>query len=124
MRWTLWVRETGAWKADGEAVWYQRRRFEVPAVIAASFHQELQIESGTGILSLLVPFFPKFVDDGAAAVNELRKAGTRCLDAGIKLCGILRKVTGATKPDRRGERGNKPLKSLRGECRKCSAYLW
>jgi hypothetical protein len=33
---------------DGEAVWSQCRRFEVPAEVAANLRQELQIESGTG----------------------------------------------------------------------------
>ena len=47
---------TSARFADGEVVWYQRRRFEVPAVVAASLYQELQIESGPGISNLLLPF--------------------------------------------------------------------
>jgi hypothetical protein len=34
----------------GEVAWWQCRRFEVPAAIAASPGQELQIECGTGIL--------------------------------------------------------------------------
>jgi hypothetical protein len=41
--------------AYGEVVWYQRRRFEVPAVVAACLYRELQIESGAGISNLLVP---------------------------------------------------------------------
>jgi len=56
MRWTCWPRQTSDIDADGEVVWYQCRRFEVPAGFAASPQQELQIESGTGILILLVPF--------------------------------------------------------------------
>jgi hypothetical protein len=47
--------------ADGEGVWYQCRRFEVPAAIAASSFQELQIEDGTGIKYICsCPCFPKF----------------------------------------------------------------
>jgi hypothetical protein len=48
MRWTRVVLKTKAPVADGEAVWCRCRRFEVPAEVAASPQQELQIESGTG----------------------------------------------------------------------------
>jgi hypothetical protein len=51
------ARETKRGNADGEVVWSQCRRFEVPAEFAAIPRQELQIESGTGIPKfLLVPF--------------------------------------------------------------------
>jgi hypothetical protein len=49
--------------------------------------REFQIESGTGIMGLLEPFwFSKVVAEGAAMYSELRKPGTR---AGRFACGFL-----------------------------------
>ena len=82
---------TNAPPADGEVVWYQCRRFEVPAEAAARPGQELQIESGTGIPNFASALcFPKFAKEGAARGHELRKAGTRYLDADIKPAAMLR----------------------------------
>jgi hypothetical protein len=55
MRWTRHVGGRTAMSADGEVVWYQCRRLEVSAKVAASLRQKLQIVSGTEILNLLVP---------------------------------------------------------------------
>ena len=45
----------------------QCRRFEVPAAVCSKLVQELQIESGTGIIDLLVPLLlPRFVSEVAA----------------------------------------------------------
>jgi hypothetical protein len=79
------ARETNALEADGEVVWDQWRRFEVPAEIAASSEQELQIESGHWHFRFAsAPCFPKFAKERAAKAHELRKAGTRYPDADIK----------------------------------------
>ena len=91
MRWTRPGRKTSDKGVDGEVVWYQCRRFEVPAEFAASSYQKLQIESGTGIFEIASALcFPKFVKSGAARVHELRKAGTRRLDAGVKFAEMIR----------------------------------
>ncbi len=65
MRWTHRRAGRCGLGAYGEVVWYQRRRFEVPAEFAASPRQELQIESGTGILNFA----------SALLLSEVRKEG-------------------------------------------------
>jgi hypothetical protein len=53
------------------------RPFEVPALQAANTAQELQMESGTGIISLLAPMtFRSSRKVCAEAQRELRKVGT------------------------------------------------
>src|SRR5271169_6758826 len=96
--------------ADGEVVWSQCRRFEVPAELAASPQQELQIESGTGdhrFASALC--FPKFAKEGAATVYELRKAGTRRPDAGVKFRGVIHEATVTKEPGSPERPRRKPL---------------
>jgi len=101
-----WRRSTSDATADGEAVWSQCRRFEVPAEAAANVRQELQIESGTGefrVSSALC--FPKFATEVAAITRELRKAGTSRPKAGAKFAATNPQATETTTPGLREERG-------------------
>jgi len=71
----LATRCRAALEVDGEGVWCQRRRFEVPAELTASPYQELQIESGTGDFKFAGALcFPKFVKGGAASPRRAKLA--------------------------------------------------
>jgi hypothetical protein len=85
MRWPRRCVRRNATRADGEAVWYQCRRFEVPAELAASPRQELQIESGTGILNLLAPFASEVRKKGAAAGTNFGKRALAAPTLAFKL---------------------------------------
>src|SRR3954466_5887342 len=60
----------------------QCRRFEVPAVPAANSSGNFKSKSGTGNHKLAgAPLLPKFVLEGAAMHDELRKGGTSAASA-------------------------------------------
>ena len=73
-----WTCLTTKGAPDGEVAWYQCRRFEVPAELAASSFQELQIGSGTGDLEFASALcFPKFAKGAPRGCTNF---GKRALD--------------------------------------------
>src|SRR5581483_5039982 len=61
---------------------HQCRRFEAPQSLAASPVRSFKSISGTGVITLASAlYFPKFVREGAATSNELRKGALAMLYA-------------------------------------------
>jgi hypothetical protein len=88
VRGTRWTRRHADERrhVDGEVVWYQCRRFEVPKEFAASSFRNFKSQAALADLYLLVPVtFRSSRREGTARVFELRRAGTRYPDADIKL---------------------------------------
>jgi hypothetical protein len=46
---------------NAKGIMHQCRRFEILAAIGASFFRNFKSKSGTGVIDLLMPNFPKFV---------------------------------------------------------------
>src|SRR5579871_272264 len=108
MRWTRMCRMACDADADGKGVPEQCRRFEVPAEVAASPSRELQIESGTGIICLLVPFAFRSSRKGGRCDGARTSEGGQeyALAAGAKLAGGDSAGDGDTKSwSHRGEHG-------------------
>src|SRR5215813_12115922 len=66
------------------------RRFEVPAVFAASSFRNFKSKAAPELWSCSAPLLPKFVSEGAATIHELRKRGTGAAGTEAIHCGCGR----------------------------------